>query len=396
MPQPLRAALVLLVLAPSARGQEIGEEEFVGVFGAEHAASRSLEEGLARAEAARRRAGVLANPRVDIWQERPEGSPRVTNWTLAWTPPFDGRLGLSRRAADARVRTARERLAADTARLRSEVRRVFAAWSLALEREALARRQHDRVRGLASRERERARIGEGSGLSARRLGLAEGEARAAAGEAEAERARAEAMARAWRPDLPSAARPARVFLPELPPDLNGQDPPEVRALRFEAEEARLRERLGRRFWAFPELQLGWQSLRHGGVGQGGPILAGSWSVPLLDRAQAARVETARQRDIAEARLALAAAHVKAEIEGRQAAYAALLSAARETEQAPAEADRVVEAAAAVFQAGESTLTDLLETLRSASEARVRGLELRSRAHEAHRELEAAVGRPLSP
>ncbi|HSB62449.1 MAG TPA: TolC family protein, partial [Vicinamibacteria bacterium] len=199
MPQPLRAALVLLVLASSAPAQEIGEEEFVAVFGAEHAASRSLEEGLVRAEAARRRAGVLANPRLDFWQERPEDSPRVTNWTLAWTPPFDGRWGLSRRAADARVRTAKERLAADTARLRSELRGVFAAWSLALEREGLARRQHDRVRTLASRERERARVGEGSGLSARRLGLAEGEARAAAGEAEAERARAEATARAWRP-----------------------------------------------------------------------------------------------------------------------------------------------------------------------------------------------------
>ena len=56
---------------------------------------------------------------------------------------------------------------------------------------------------------------------------------------------------------------------------------------------------------------------------------------------------------------------------------------------------MIEAAAASWQAGESTLTDFLETSRAAMGAQLRALDVRGSALLAHRELEAALGRPLS-
>jgi outer membrane protein TolC len=52
------------------------------------------------------------------------------------------------------------------------------------------------------------------------------------------------------------------------------------------------------------------------------------------------------------------------------------------------------AATAAFRAGESSLTDLLDGLRAASAARLGEIDLREQALAAHRELEAALGRPL--
>jgi cobalt-zinc-cadmium efflux system outer membrane protein len=395
MRKALGFGLVALAAAWPARGQEISETSFLSVLSDGNAALRALEEPLARAEAARKRAGALSNPRAEFWQERPADNPRVSNWTLAWTPPLDGRLSLSKRAADASLEAAKERLAADTARLRAELRRAFANWSLAAEREAIARQQLERLRPLAEREQERASAGEAARLSARRLALAESDARVAAAEAEADRVRAEATARAWRPDLAKEARPARVELPDITPPAGAVSTPELRALEREAEQAGLQQRLAGRYWGFPELQVGWQRLAHGGLVQSGPILAASWSVPVLDRNQAARAEAARLTDIAQARVSLMAARVRAEIDGRRAEYLALADAARDTERTSTDADRVIAASEAAFRAGEATLTDLLEALRATAEARLRTLELRGRALEVHRELEAALGRPLT-
>jgi hypothetical protein len=117
---PLPSGLAALVLASAAGGQGLTEEEFLAAFTPESAAVRALTEGEVRAAAERRRAGVPANPRLDFWREQPEQNPRVTNWTLSWTPPLDGRYGLGKRSADAGLAAARARLAADKAALRRE------------------------------------------------------------------------------------------------------------------------------------------------------------------------------------------------------------------------------------------------------------------------------------
>lgn len=392
---PLLLGLSALAVASHAGAQGVTEEQFLSGFNQESAAVRALTEGVARAQAARRRAGVLANPRADFWREAPAENPRVTNWTLSWTPPLDGRHGLGKEAAEAGLAAARERLAADQASLRRELRAAFAAWSLACERRQSLAQQWERVRGLAEAERQRARVGEGSGLAARRLTLAEAEVRATFGTGEAQCARAEAVARAWRPDLAPDVAPARALPPEPPDTTDPSTTPELRALDFEAQQAVLEKRRARRFLSFPTLQVGWQRIADRGTARSGPILAAGWNIPLFDRDQAARVEAERREEVAAARAVLARARIAAEVEGGAAAYRALFAAWNDAGRASDEGDRVIEAATAAFRAGEASLTDLLDSLRAAVGARLSELDLRGQALEAHRELEAALGRPLT-
>lgn len=391
---PMLVGLSALTLAPMAGAQGVTEEEFLSAFSAESAAVQALTEALARAEAARARAGVLTNPRADFWREQPDASPRVSNWTLSWTPPLDGRYGLGKKSADAGLGAARERLSADKAGLRREVRAAFAAWSLAFEQREALKRQLERVQSLAEAARQRARVGEESGLSARRFMLAEAEVRAALGAAEAAHAKAEALARAWRPDLARDAAPAPAVPREPPAVTDASASPELRALTFEAERAALERKRAGRFLAFPTLQLGWQQLADRNAIRSGPIFAAGWTIPLFDRDQAARIEAERRQQVAAARLELARARLTAEVEGGSAAYRTLFTAWRDAGRASEESDGVIAAATAAFRAGEASLTDLLDSLRAAVGARLGEIDLRRQALEAHRELEAALGRPL--
>jgi outer membrane protein TolC len=383
-----------LVVAPIVGAQGITEDEFLSGFGAESPAVRVLTEGVAQAEAARKRASLLSNPRADFWREQPDANPRVTNWTFSWTPPLDGRYGLGKKSAEAGLAAAQERLAVDKAGLRRELRSAFAGWSLETERQALLAGQIERVRTLASAERERARVGEESGLAARRFALAEAEVRAAWATAQATRAKAEAMARAWRPNLASGAVPAPVVLPDPPASADPTTTPELRALAHEVERAEIDRKRAGRFLTFPTLQLGWQQLSELNVVRSGPILAAGWTIPLFDRDQPARIEAERRQQIAAARVELQRARVSAEIEGGLAAYRTLLAGARDASRASEESDRVITAATAAYRAGESSLTDLLDSLRATLATRMAEIDLRERALQAHRELEAALGRPL--
>ena len=394
MRQLFVAGLLALLPVPVARAQEVTEVDYLAGFGEGHAAVRALTAGLAEAQAARSRAGTLANPRVEFWSERPDANPQVTNWTIAWTPPLDGRYRLGVKAAEAGVAAARDRLDSDRAGLRREARQAFADWSLAGERREVLRRQVDRVAALAALERQRARVGEGSGLAARRLALAEAEARASLGTAEAEVAMAEAVARALRPDLPASALPGAVTLPEPPADLDSSGAPDVGALRRDLEQAGLEARRTGRFLGFPTLQLGWQTIEDDGAGDSGPILAAGWSIPLFDRSQADRLEAEGREAALGAHLTMARARAAGRVDGGLAAYRVLFASAGEARDAAREIDRVIEAATAAFRAGEAGLTDLLETLRSAVAARLREIDARAQALGVHRDLEAVLGRPL--
>jgi cobalt-zinc-cadmium efflux system outer membrane protein len=386
--------LLALASVIEARAEEVTEEQFLAALNAGHAAVKALGEDLARAEAARRQAGTLGNPRLEFWREQPGANPRLTNWTLAWTPPLDGRFGLTRRAADAGVAAAREGLQLDRALLRREMRRVFAEWSLGHRRCALLARRLERIAALAEQERQRARVGAESGLAARRLALAEAEARAALREAEAGRARARAEARAWHPRLAGDDVPSLPALASPPEGIDPGSSPQVRSVQHQLEQSQLEARVAGRYWGFPTLQAGMQRLEEAGVVRTGPILAAGWSIPIFDRSQGARAEAGRRAEIAASRLSHAHALVGAQIQGGIDAYRSLFTAVREAQDVSADIDRVIEAATAAYRAGESTLTDLLDALRSAFDAHLRDLDLRGQALAFHRDLEAALGRPL--
>lgn len=387
----------LLALAPviQARADEVTEEQFLAALNEGHAAVNALGEDLARAEAARRRAGTLGNPRLEFWREQPDANPQLTNWTLAWTPPLDGRFGLGKQAAEAGIAAAREGLQLDKAGLRREMRRVFAAWSLSHERRALLSRRLEKIAALAEQERQRAGVGVESGLSARRLALAAAEARAALREAEAASARAQAEARAWYPGLAAGSTPRLPALASPPEGIDPASSPQVRTVQHQLEQAQLEARLAGRYWGFPTLQVGLQRIEEAGVIRTGPLFAASWSIPLFDRSQGARAGADRRAEIAASRLSWARALVGGEVQGGLDAYRSLFTAAREARDASVETDRVIEAATAAYRAGEAGLTDLLDALRSAFDARLRDLDLRGQSLAAHRDLEAALGRPLT-
>jgi outer membrane protein, heavy metal efflux system len=385
---------VVLALGSVAAAEDVTEEAFLSALGADQFASRSLGEDLARAEAARRRAGTLGNPRLDFWREQPGASQRVTNWTLAWTPPL-GRHGLGKRAADAGVAAAREGLLVEASGLRRRLRQAFAEWSASHARRQLLTGRLARVSELAEQERQRARVGTESGLSARRLTLAEAEARHALREAEAAAARAEAEARAWNPGLPPGAAPVLPDVPVAPENIDASISPRVRVAERQLEQAQLESRLAGRFWTFPTLQAGIQRLEDRGVAESGPILAAGWSIPLFDRNQAARAEATRRTEIAAARVQQSQALARAQVNGGVAAYRALVTSSTEAAAASAETERVIEAATAAYRAGETTLTDLLDALGAAFDARLREVDARTAALAAHRELEDALARPLT-
>jgi outer membrane protein TolC len=386
----------VLVLSPfGVQAQEVTEDEFLAAIDEEHDALRSLAEGLGRAEGARLEARTLPNPRLEFWREEPDSNPEVTNWTLAWTPPLDGRYGLGKKAAEAGLAAARGRFDADRAALRREFRRAFADWSGAFSRRAILREQLDLVARLAGQERQRARTGEGSGLAARRFALAEGEVRAEVGDADAAHARAEAAARALRGGVADGAKPAPTELPDPPETLDPTGAPQLGALENEQAQADYESRRAGRFLGFPTLQVGWQTLEGGGTSDSGPILAAGWSLPLFNRNQGARHESERVREAISARLVFTRARLAGEVEGGLNAYRALFASAREARDAAGESQAVIDAATAAFRAGEMGLTDLFDALRSAFAARLRAVDAQARALEAHRDLEAALGRPLT-
>jgi cobalt-zinc-cadmium efflux system outer membrane protein len=173
-------------------------------------------------------------------------------------------------------------------------------------------------------------------------------------------------------------------LPEVSPPRDQAAPLVLEALERETERARLQERLAGRFWTFPALQAGWQRQHHDEAS--GPVFGLSWTIPLFDRNQGGRQEAQRRRELAEARMAWATARVAAAVEGRRRALDVQREAMQEAERAATLAPPVVRAATARFEAGEATVTELVEAIAAARSAQRRAVEARARALAAERAL----------
>jgi outer membrane protein TolC len=210
--------------------------------------------------------------------------------------------------------------------------------------------------------------------------------------AEAERLEAFAAARAWKADLAPDA------MPELPPlresSATVEPHPLLSALRSELEAATAERDLASRVFDMPSLSAGWQRQEAAGEVADGATLGLSWTVPLLDRRQAERARARARAEAASARLELAAREIRSSREGALLAHEGLSAAAAAAKAAAAESPAVVGAATAAFRAGETSVTDLLDALRSATEAELAALDLHAEALAAHRRLELLLGAPL--
>lgn len=393
------AVPVLLLWVPAALAAQGGpivtEEELLAAVAESHPAVAALagERGVAAAEVLR--AGLLSNPAVEATVEEPGGGLRETTAGVTWTPPLDGRRALQREAAEKGLTAAESRVAAARLRLRLDVRQAFAEWAFAWERRELLAAHLARVGELASRARARAEAGEIPGLAARRFTLEEAQGRADLGRVEARLAAARAEVAAWYPALPADARPAPPPLsagPTASPDLAGR--PDLVAREREVERAEALRRLAGRVNEAPSFGLGWKRVEERSGESSGPVVSVGWTLPLFDRRQADRLEAEARLTAARADLELARARAEAQRAGALAAFERLLAEAAGAAGAATAAEEALAGAEAAYRLGEAGLTDFLDTLRSALEARTTALEIREAIAAAERELEAAAGRPL--
>ncbi len=371
-------AVVLAVGVASAQ-EEITEEAFLRTLSPEHPARVALGVSVTDAEAAVERARVLDDPEIAADVEAPEDLATQTTWSLAWTPPLDGRRGLRVSAAEASLEGARRDRAAAELRLHVEARAAYADWSVAQRRRDLLATQLAVGERIAGHVRARANAGEASGLSARRVELAVGEERAELARAESMLARTRAAVRALYPQLPAGARPVFPGLPGTGTTIDPSARPDVQARFQDVRNSEIASREARRYLAFPALEFGWQEVELQGQKWSGPVYGYAWKIPLFDRRQGDRLATARRLDAATAQAELATRRSNADAEAAESAYAVLR-----------------DAATAAYDLGEADTTDLLATLRSVLRARLTALELHADALAAHRALEIAAGRPLPP
>lgn len=382
-------------LADAPLNNQFTEAAFLEILDEEHPAFMALTDRLGAARAERKQAGVLTNPAFGVEHEAPEGSTRQTTWTLAWTPPLDGRRGLRVRATKEAETAARMELEAEKLELRLGLRAVYARWALAHERREVVASHLQLVQRLASQMRARATAGEESGLAARRFDLARFEVESEFARAEAEELEARSEVVGWWSELPSEALPTLPSLPEVSAEMTLTERPDLEARKHDLEAAKARARLARRVLAFPELGVGWQRQEDQGQEFEGPTYALSWNVPLFDRQQADRIAADSRLSAAQARLEYSTVRARADFAGARAAYERLRASALEISNGVQETDTVIESAALSYRLGEASVTDLLDTLDSVLASRVAAFELYEAALAAHRNLEIAAGRPLT-
>ncbi len=386
----------------------VTENLFLATVDAAHPASRALAGDLGAAEARRLQASLLEDPRLEFTREAPEDVARETTWGLAWTPPIDGRRPKAIRAADADVQVETHRLEARLSGLRFEVREAYAAWAIGEARSSLLAEHSGRLENLARRMRNRAEAGEESLLAAQRMEVAFRSSSISLSEARAGEARSRERAAAWLLDGGwdlASTRPALPALPKAPADLDdhllevADSRPEVLAARSEVEKAVSLGELSRRVLEAPELLFGWKSIGNDLPGGGGdfegPVFAIGWRVPVLDRRRADRLEAESALAAAAAGEEWAAQRARGELAAAFAAYRELRQSAFAARAELENLDGMAQAATASFEAGESSVTDLLDTLRALLDARLAGLDLYAAALEAHRQLEVAASRSLT-
>ena len=398
-------SIAIFLISATIMAQErtvLTEDEFLSALSTQHPAAVARSGDLGTAEAKRLQAGLLNNPTLDFLQEQPDDIPRETVWSVSWTPPLDGRRRWSVRESEAAVGAERAVLKSGLNSLRLEQRRDFAAWAGGHTRAEILREHVRRLEGLAERMRRRADAGEESLLDARRLEIASETSKAALSEATAIETQARVAATAWLlvdanhlTESSPAARPEMPALPEAPTGVDLSLQPDLAAASYRVEQAEASERLSKRGIAAPELLLGWKTIDGSLIDTDGPVFGLSWAVPVFDRRQSDRLGAEKSLEAAHARSEWLSQRVKSELVAAQASYKELRQSALATEDSLVGLGDVAGAATASYEHGESSVTDLLDTLRAVLDSRLAALDLYVAALEAHRELEVATGRTLT-
>ena len=374
--------------------QLLTEQNFLESALANHPGVAAAEAGVAVASGARRQARIISNPVVSWEREEPDAALRQDTWRLDWQLPFDGRKHRVA-AGDSALAASGSDLDATRLGIRLEMRSLFAAWYIAAEREAVLQAHLDRTSRLARWLRARAEEGEAAGVEAQRLDLEvevfERELVAARAAAQAERA----AAAVWCDLVAGEVRPQRPILPPPPATIDVGDRPDLRAIAHRFAEAEAVYRLQRRSLEPPAISFGWTKLSEGGLNFDGPVYGFAWPVPVFDRNQGNREAASAEAALIRSRLELETRLAEQRARAALASYTDLYPAARPMGLGADDFDVAV-ASFAAFEAGEASLTDVLDSLRASVGVQLARFESLELALAAERELEAAIGRPILP
>jgi outer membrane protein, heavy metal efflux system len=362
----------------------ITEQDFLSVLDESHPAVVAAAEDAALARAALIDLRSFDNPTVGITREEPGSSIRQTDLTLSWQLPHANRA-LRAEVAEKELEAAEARLEHALRGIRIEARGSYAAWAIAAETRERLTRQLERMNTLTSRERLRADRGESSGLELHRLVLAASSLRAEVALAFADETTARGLARAWNPGLPADARPALPPLPEFPP--GGEGHPLIRAAEADVAAAEATQDAAARYLRSPELMAGWQRQEAGGESLTGPLVGVYWQVPLFRRNQFEKAGASARLDAARGRLEQTRREIDARRRSALDSYQKLAAGVREIEGQSAATEQMLRGAEASFVLGETSLTDLLETWRSAVEVERARLALHEASLRALHDLE---------
>lgn len=390
------AFAMLLVIAGCMpiHAQLLNEKDFLESAVANHPGVAVAEGEVASASGARLQAGIVQNPVVSWEREQPNTAIREDTLKLDWRLPIDGRKHRVA-AGDAALAAAKSDLESTQLGIRLELRSLFAAWYLSAEREAVLTEHLDRTKRLARWLRARAEEGEAAGVEAERLDLEvevfERQLVAARAAAAAERA----TAAVWSNLVSGEVRPQRPFLPVPPGTIDVGDRPDLQAIAHRVAEAEAVQRLQRRSLEPPEISFGWKKLGEEGLSFNGPVYGIAWPLPVFDRNQGNREAATAEASIARSQLELETRLAEQRARAALASYTDLFRVAKPDDVRDDGFDIAV-ATFAAFEAGESSLTDVLDSLRATVEVQMARLESLELALAAERELEAAIGRPILP
>jgi cobalt-zinc-cadmium efflux system outer membrane protein len=243
--------------------------------------------------------------------------------------------------------------------------------------------------------RARAEQGEAAGVEARRLALEVEVISRHLAAASADARAQQTAAAAWSALVTDGAQPERPLLPPPPYSVDVDKRPDLEALAQRVAEAEARQRLKKRVLEPPEVSVGRLEIRDATQSFDGPLLALAWPLPIFDRNQGNRQAAAAQVERARSELEAARRRAVQHAQAALASYSNLYRAGAPT-AAGADDDDVVGSVLAAFSAGEASLTDVLDSLRTTVDVQMARLETLAGALAAERELEAAIGRQILP
>jgi cobalt-zinc-cadmium efflux system outer membrane protein len=375
------------------------EAEAVARLSLEGPRARAIraEVDFARADALA--AGRVPNPRFTLSRESVSG---VSENFLLFSQalPITGRRGLQKDSALAQVRASELRADDVLRRLRADVRRAFVDLSVDEARERELKAALTSLQSLAEALARRESAGDAAGFDRLRAEREALDLAAALGEARARRARAQGVLASFffPPPDPGTLHAAALgdVRPPLPPadDLVAEAQrfrPDLLAFEREIEASRLAGRAATRGRVpEPEIVAGWKTSSVGDD-RTGSVVSLLANVPLLDRAKPERaLADARERRATAERDALLA-EISGVVRGlRLAAEERRSGADGYRREAIPRSDELSRIAQVSYDAGERGILELLDAYRSATDARLRLLELDAAAAQADIDLELAA------